>query len=173
MNFSSYNRFCNGGDGKENCKSTTLTLSQFRRNTTLETHLANWLTHDFKSAVWQMQHAINPLPSSHVKRNILGNFIGGVTGLVTHDELTVEHNELKETQGQIKKILNHQINIKKMIDKLSRDMVSKAGVITWVQNMKLDMEYHVAYQSKKVITWLVRREEGGDIVKSFHTTWGT
>ena len=52
-------------------------------------------------------------------------------------------------------------------------MVSKAGVITWVQNMKLDMEYYVAYQSKKVITWLVRREEGGDIVKSFHTQLGT
>ena len=52
-------------------------------------------------------------------------------------------------------------------------MVSKAGIITWVQNMKLDMEYYVAYQSKKVITCLVRREEGGDIVKSFHITWGT
>ena len=63
-----------------------------------------------------MQLAIDPLPSSRVKRNILGNFIGGVTGLVTHEELTVEHNVLKETQGQIKKILNHQINIKKMID---------------------------------------------------------
>ena len=59
----------------------------------METELANWMAHEYKSAIWQLQHATDPAQSVRVKRNILGDLIKGVTGLVTHEQFTVEHKE--------------------------------------------------------------------------------
>ena len=112
----------------------------FRVNTTMETELANWMAHEYKSALWQLQHAIDPVQTDRVKRTILGDFIGGVTGLVTHEQFAVEHKEQKETEGRMEKILNHQINIEKLMEDMSYDMVTKAGVIAWLQDMRIRME---------------------------------
>ena len=46
-----------------------------RVNITMETELANWMAHEYTSAVWLLQHAIDPTQTDHVKRNILGDFI--------------------------------------------------------------------------------------------------
>ena len=93
----------------------------------METEIANWMAHKYTSAVWQLQHAIDPAQTGRVKRNILGDFIGGVTGLVTHEQFAVEHKELKETEGRVEKILNHQINIEKLMEEMSHDMVTWHG----------------------------------------------
>ena len=119
----------------------------------METELANWMAHEYKSAIWQLQHATDPAQSDRVKRNILGDFIGGVTGLVTHEQFTGEHKELKETEGRVEKILNHQINIEKLMEEIlemSHDMVTKAGVIAWLQDLRIRMERNAVYQTKKV-----------------------
>ena len=118
----------------------------------METELANWMAHEYMSAVWQLQHAIDPAQTDRVKRNILvwETSLGGVTGLVTHEQFAVEHKELKETEGRVEKILNHQINIEKLMEEMSHDMVTKAGVIAWLQDMRISMEQSAVYQTKKV-----------------------
>ena len=116
----------------------------------METELANWMAHEYKSALWQLQHAIDPAQSERVKRNILGDFIRGVTGLVTHEQFSIEYKEFKETEGRVEKILNHQINIEKLMEEMSYDMVTKAGVIAWLQDLRIRMEQNVVYQTKKV-----------------------
>ena len=122
----------------------------YRTNTTLETLLANWISHEYTSAIWQLQHTTDLRLTGRAKRNILGDFIGGVTGLVTSEQLTVEHKELKETESRVEKILNHQINLEKLMDEMSRDMVNKSGVIAALQNLRIRMEYNAVFQTKKV-----------------------
>ena len=122
----------------------------FRVNITMETEIANWMVHEYTSAVWQLQHAVDPAQSGRVKRNILGDFIGGVTGLVTHEQFAVDHKELKETEGRVEKILNHQINIEKLMEEMSHDMATKAGVIARLQELRIRMERNAVYQTKKV-----------------------
>ena len=112
----------------------------------METEIANWMAHEYTSAVWQLQHAIDPAQTGRV----LGDFIRGVTGLVTHEQFAVDHKELKETEGRVEKILNHQINIEKLMEEMSHDMVTKAGVIAWLQDMRIRMERNAVYQTKKV-----------------------
>ena len=97
-----------------------------------------------------MQHTTDLRLTGRAKRNILGDFIGGVTGLVTSEQLTVEHKELKETESRVEKILNHQINLEKLMDEMSRDMVNKSGVIAALQNLRIRMEYNAVFQTKKV-----------------------
>ena len=70
--------------------------------------------------------------------------------MVTHEQFAVEHKELKETEGRVEKILNHQINIEKLMEDMSNDMVMKAGVIAWLQDMRIRMERNAVYQTKKV-----------------------
>ena len=122
----------------------------FRVNITMETEIANWMVHEYTSAVWQLQHAVDPAQTGRVKRNILGDFIGGVTGLVTHEQFAVDHKELKETEGRVEKILNHQINIEKLMEEMSHDMATKAGVIARLQDLRIRMERNAVYQTKKV-----------------------
>ena len=116
----------------------------------METEIANWMVHEYTSAVWQLQHAVDPAQTGRVKRNILGDFIGGVTGLVTHEQFAVDHKELKETEGRVEKILNHQINIEKLMEEMSHDMATKAGVIARLQDLRIRMERNAVYQTKKV-----------------------
>ena len=71
-------------------------------------------------------------------------------GLVTHEQFALEHKKLKETEGKVEKILNHQINIEKLMEDMSNDMVMKAGVIAWLQDMRIRMERNAVYQTKKV-----------------------
>ena len=70
--------------------------------------------------------------------------------MVTHEQFAVEHKELKETEGRVEKILNHQINIEKLMEDMSHDMVTKAGVIAWLQDMRIRMKRNAVYQTKKV-----------------------
>ena len=116
----------------------------------METEIANWMVHEYTSAVWQLQHSVDPAQTGRVKRNILGDFIGGVTGLVTHEQFAVDHKELKETEGRVEKILNHQINIEKLMEEMSHDMATKAGVIARLQELRIRMERNAVYQTKKV-----------------------
>ena len=116
----------------------------------METEIANWMVHEYTSAVWQLQHSVDPAQTGRVKRNILGDFIGGVTGLVTHEQFAVDHKELKETEGRVEKILNHQINIEKLMEEMSHDMATKAGVIARLQDLRIRMERNAVYQTKKV-----------------------
>ena len=62
----------------------------------------------------------------------------------------MEHKELKETESRVEKILNHQINLEKLMDEMSRDMVNKSGVIAALQNLRIRMEYNAVFQTKKV-----------------------
>ena len=107
------------------------------------------MSHEYNSAIWQLQHT-DPKLTSRAKRNILGDFIGGVTGLVTSEQFTAEHRELKETESRVEKILNHQINLEKLMDEMSRDMVNKSGVIAALQSLRIRMEHNAVYQTKKV-----------------------
>ena len=111
----------------------------------METEIANWMAHEYTSAVWHLQHAIDPAQTGRV----LGDFIRGVTGLVTHEQFAVDHKELKETEGRVEKILNHQINIEKLMEEMSNDMVTKAWVMAWLQDMRIRMEPNAVYQTKK------------------------
>ena len=134
----------------------------FRVNITMETEIANWMVHEYTSAVWQLQHSVDPAQTGRVKRNILGDFIGGVTGLVTHEQFAVDHKELKETEGRVEKILNHQINIEKLMEEMSHDMATKAGVIARLQELRIRMERNAVYQTKKVTC---RRGGGNNLCK--------
>ena len=62
----------------------------------------------------------------------------------------MEHKELKETESRVEKILNHQINLEKLMDEMSRDMVNKSGVIAALQNLRIRMEYNAVFQTKKL-----------------------
>ena len=83
----------------------------------MEEYIAKWVVHEYKSSLWQLPHAItSSTKGGRVRRNILGDMLGSLTGLVTDSQFVVEHRALQETKSKLKKLLDHQIDLEQLLN---------------------------------------------------------
>ena len=113
---------------------------------------AQQIATEYKGVVWQLQHALKQdrLAKTRSQRNIFGDVIGGVTGLVTSEQFTAEKETVKKNTDRVEQVLRHEISMDKMILNVSESIKIVGGKVDVVARLYHSAEIDRTYRSKKV-----------------------
>ena len=81
------------------------------KHNTAETFFVEKIEKEFRNIGWQLQY----ISSNRKKRNVFGNVIASLTGLITVDQMRIEHQAVIEANNKIKSILNHEIQLEELL----------------------------------------------------------
>jgi len=118
----------------------------------LEELHAQQIASEYKGVIWQLQHALKQdrLAKTRTKRNIFGDVIGGVTGLVTSEQFVAEKELVKKNTARVEQLLRHEISMDKMVLNVSDSIKAIGGKVDIVAKLYHSAEIDRTYRSKKV-----------------------
>jgi hypothetical protein len=91
----------------------------------------------------------SPNKTSREKRNIFGDAISLLTGLVTQDKLTGEHEQVLRLRDRVKSILDTELELEHVVQNVSREAMSKDTFIKVFTGIKHRVEANEKYRSRK------------------------
>ncbi len=77
--------------------------------------------------------------------------IASLTGLITADQMRIEHQAVIEANNKIKSILNHEIELEELLKNMTHGTMSKTEILRMMGVMHGSSLKDVNYQSRKVI----------------------
>ena len=90
------------------------------------------------------------IAGSRVRRNIFGSIIGGLTGLVTEEQLRIEQDREKELEKKIKYALEQEVSIDGQLDTLNKGMQGfEAAVESQFKEVMLEMRNEDRYRTRQ------------------------
>ncbi len=116
------------------------------KHNTAEAFFVEKIEKEFRNIGWQLQYISN----NRKKRNVFGNVIASLTGLITADQMRIEHQAVIEANNKIKSILNHEIELEELLKNMTHGTMSKTEILRMMGVMHRSSLNDAKYQSRKV-----------------------
>jgi hypothetical protein len=105
--------------------------------------------HALNGALFQLDHLLRT-NESRARRNIIGDVLSSITGLVTKDQLAHENEQISELKKRVKHTFDIEIELEKLLLNTTRNTITKDEFIEQFHQLKYRILQAEQYFTRKV-----------------------